>query len=478
MSKTKKLSSDQILERFIPEFRFEEEDPTSTPERTLIFVVDQNAYYRYTSNGTYEFISGKILLHAFYRFIRHLKKNDQMPDNQPFSTAFIKDLILQLEFHVPVIIKRLSASYIAFNDKKVLNIFSGEISEISKSKHALLFVDAPSSILQDPPQSFRWLKFIEEILVTKDGAPDLDLVFYMQELFGYCLLDSNATQEAYFFFGDGQNGKSVLLGVLESLFPENLVSHSSLNSITNGAFRVASLQGKMINIVNEEESKNVKSDMFKNITSGEPITAERKYEQEFDFCPRLKLFFACNKLPVLDGVEKGVRRRVRLVPFYARISDEKKDTMLLDHLIKEERVAIILWAIEGARKFIDRGFKLPVTTAMKELLSDFEVSQSSVIEFVQENLEITGLDSDFVQKRKIFEEYRAWCEDSGRRPLSSRKFYAEISVRYEEDNVSIPKDPIYNAKTTRSERVIRGLKYSQDPTSWIGTRAPEMFVKM
>ena len=55
---------------------------------------------------------------------------------------------------------------------------------------------------------------------------------------------------------------------------------------------------------------------------------------------------AVNHQPEIRGTDKGIWRRVRLIPFGVEISEEQQDQKLLEKLI-EEALGILAWVVRG-----------------------------------------------------------------------------------------------------------------------------------
>jgi putative DNA primase/helicase len=58
----------------------------------------------------------------------------------------------------------------------------------------------------------RWNLFLQEVM---DGQSDL--IQSLQHMAGYCLTGDTSEQSLYFFYGDGSNGKSTFLKVLQTI---------------------------------------------------------------------------------------------------------------------------------------------------------------------------------------------------------------------------------------------------------------------
>jgi hypothetical protein len=89
------------------------------------------------------------------------------------------------------------------------------------------------------------LKFLTEVLKPEDIRVILQLI-------GYCLYRTNRYEKAFIFYGQGSNGKSTLIRLIEyflgftSLYKN--VSHVSLQDLAKNRFKPAELYGKSANV--------------------------------------------------------------------------------------------------------------------------------------------------------------------------------------------------------------------------------------
>lgn len=465
-------TNDLIASRWLDEYPIAGPGKEMTPALSCIYIKDQNLLYYY-KDGVYEMIPDDSLETMVYRFSVELKRPQEgrtsMKPSQNITMSTVGDIMRQIKLQVTQRVDTLRSNFITFNDNRVLDLTTFELHNWSRKYHSIFKIDAPSTVYTDPRNPDQWLAFLKQVLVQENGQVDTSLIDYMQEVFGYCLLDTNEAHESYFMYGSGANGKSVLLGILKAMFPPSVVSSSTLQSLTNNKFSLASLRSKRINITNEEESKFIKSDLFKNIISGEEVTAEHKFEKEFQFYPRVRLIFATNKMPKLDGVEKAIRRRLKIIPFYAEIPGDKQDSRLMRRLIDEELPQIIVWAIEGAKRIQEQQFKFNEPKCLEDTMRDFEEGQSSIVEFINENFEITGDEEDVYQKSQLYERYVEWCKDVGRAQPARRTFFSELEVRYKSEGLRQPKDPIWQPDIRRTLRAVTGIKVTSDRHAWIAS---------
>ncbi len=472
MASQKPLTHDVLAYRFLNE---------SDEEPRINFLRFCDAVFVY-KEGIYEPVDfGETLIPGLFQFFTKMREdtNSGFPPTQNITISMMTDIGKIVLLIIPRKIQSIESTFIAFNDNNLLNLSTSpfSIEPWDRKNIAFLKLDFSSEIM-DPNinnlkdfKETRFHQFLNEVLIdaeTKES--DQELINLVQEMFGYALLDNNKAETAFFLYGSGANGKSVLLAILRSLFPPHLVSSSSLESLTTNRFRLASLVGKKINIVNEEESKYLKSDVFKNLVTGEPITCERKFEKEFEVVPIIKLIFATNSIPSFDGVDKAIRRRIKIIPFNASFEGQARNPHLIDEL-KAENPSILLWALEGAKRLIDNNYVFSKSSLANESMGEFESSQSSAIEFFVESYEITSNPDDMLKKADIYKDYRDWTLQAGRTGIKSKMvFFTDIKRRFEEEGLSFPKYSVWSPKDNATIRAVCGLKITSDQTAWINDK--------
>jgi len=105
---------------------------------------------------------------------------------------------------------------------------------------------------------------------------DYQLFKLFEEMLGYCLIKNCRMQKIFIMFGDGNNGKSTLLRMIQEFIGEGNYSTLSLQDLET-TFRPAELENKLANIGDDIPFTTIKdSSRLKSISSGERITVERK----------------------------------------------------------------------------------------------------------------------------------------------------------------------------------------------------------
>ncbi len=199
---------------------------------------------------------------------------------------------------------------------------------------------------QDCPE---WKKFLKSTC-NKEDIP------VIQEIFGDALFRSYWLKYAVMLLGPGDNGKSVLINVLNALLGTDNVSHRSLQEIEFDRFAVADLFGKFANTYADIDSTALKhTGKFKMATGRDRMKGEKKFQGTFYFYNYAILIFSCNDLPPTYDTADAFYDRWILIEFPYKFVDnpraeneKKRDPHLLEKLTTPEELSGILnWALEG-----------------------------------------------------------------------------------------------------------------------------------
>lgn len=261
-----------------------------------------------------------------------------------------------------------------------------------------------------------WQNFLNEVM-----RGNTDKIELIQEFFGYCFLGDNRYQQALVLLGSGNNGKSVLLEVLASLFDK--VTYLDLKQIEDERY-VHHIQGAWLNVASELAYKSIESTAtIKACIAGEMIQAAPKYHKGFSFRPRAKIAFATNGLPRNNDTSQGYFRRLLIINMDYNVSKPNRNIV---RELKEELPGIFIWAIEGLRRLMERGgfkYENPYIELYKE------ESSSLYAWWVDEGLAfMQDESSSFMDTtyKEFYEKYVAYCAHGGMRPAGRNKIRSEL----------------------------------------------------
>lgn len=262
----------------------------------------------------------------------------------------------------------------------------------------------------------RWLAF----LGTVCGGDD-ELIGYIQRVCGYLLTGDVSEQCLFFLYGEGCNGKSVFCSVLQHILGSYAVRvpiDAVMRSERGGGATpdMVKLQGARLAVTTELEAGQTFAEaLIKNITGGDRIVARALYSNPVEFEPTHKLLLYGNHKPEIRGVDHGIWRRMRLIPFTVTITDSQRDPHLLDKL-RAESYAILAWMVEGCLDWQRDGLGVP--RAVREATEMFRSESDAVARFIEECcIRADGVETP---KSVIYERFKSWCEANGEPVLSGK----------------------------------------------------------
>ena len=198
-----------------------------------------------------------------------------------------------------------------------------------------------------------WMRYLSEVL------PDPATRAYVQEVAGYCLTGLTREHVLFLLHGPGGNGKSKFAEALLNVMgdygqaaPEDLLLAQKGSGPTND---LARLVGARLVVASEtDHGRSLNEARVKALTGGDRMSARKLYQDFFDFVPIAKYLIYTNHLPRVRGGDVAMRRRLRKIPFNVFIQEERADKNLSGKLSRE-RAGILNWALEGLRRYLERG---------------------------------------------------------------------------------------------------------------------------
>jgi P4 family phage/plasmid primase-like protien len=298
----------------------------------------------------------------------------------------------------------------------LLDIWTGQLKE-----HSPEFLSITQLPLIHNPDSKcpKILKFLGQVLHPQD-------VFTAMELIGYLLYKSAEYEKAVMLYGNGDNGKSVFIKLIEAFVgPENC-SHVPLQDLDNDRFSSADLYGKVVNTFADLTSqKLMATGNFKTLVSGDTVRAQKKYGQPFSFRNKAKLIFSSNKIPDSDDKSHAYYKRWLILSFGNVFHGAAKDTNLINKLTTPDELSgllnLALIALRRLKK--DGGFR---DISVERVRKEYEYSSNTVKAFLDDEC-VIELASDYnTPTVYLYNEYENYCQKRGVRALEKNTFGSKL----------------------------------------------------
>ena len=293
--------------------------------------------------------------------------------------------------------------YLICTESGVINLQTNEIEPFKKEYMMSMSTNCEID-LHNEPEVF--LKFINDIFADKD------VVHYVHKALGYSMTDSTREQCMFILHGDGNNGKSLLLDVINTTLGGYGVT-SKPQLLTDNKFsstnseEIARLKGKRFCAVEEiKEGDKLDEQLVKSLTSGiGKMVARFLYANSFEFEARCKIWMATNYEPVIRGTDKGIWRRIIKIPVPTDFTG-KEDKDLRDKLLKE-LPQILGWLFKGYQLYVKEGMEQQPATIIKAT-TDYRKDMDIVQQWIDEYCETKP--SYFEKANSLYDNFRVFCQ--------------------------------------------------------------------
>ena len=300
-----------------------------------------------------------------------------------------------------------------------LELETGIFRDFSQEDYCSISMTYPYDPDAKCPQ---WNEFIHAIT---DG--DKQKMNVLQSITGYVLFPDCRFQKIFALIGDGGNGKSVYLEILQKLFGEANCSNIEPDKLAYEFYPIH-LKDSLLNLGTEIDADFSKAEkMLKQISAGEEIMGCYKGMTHVKFYPRCKLVYACNEMP-RASVVKGMDRRMVFINFPCRFVEnpdpseplqKKRDIHIIPKL-RTELTGIFNWVYAGYKELMEAG-AFPTTEEQKEQLQQFREISNPIMVFCEEHVF-----SGEMAKDNVYRMYADWCQSTGHKALSREGFFRKF----------------------------------------------------
>ena len=269
-------------------------------------------------------------------------------------------------------------------------------------------------------------KFFSDVLYP-------EYVPVMQESIGYCLYRDYIFHKAFMMLGGGRNGKGTTINLIHALLGKHNCSSQSLHNLIENRFAKSSLYGKLVNLGAEVSGRAISETAdFKNLTGGEPITAERKNYGAYSFRNYAKLFFNVNNM-IRPKYDKSQAYYDRWVIFAFPKTFELGDGVIVVDIInelttKEELEGLLNWSIEGLKRLLKNKNFSPTMKNDDFSGEYYDNLMKPENLFINDYLTITfGTNID---KEKVYYIYQDWATKRRYPILSKTAFTRAVKTKF------------------------------------------------
>ncbi|MFC1256497.1 MULTISPECIES: phage/plasmid primase, P4 family [Staphylococcus] len=334
------------------------------------------------------------------------------------------NMMKECEHLLPVTNETFDNDFNLFNVQNgFINLIKGQLSEHERNNYFTKISNVEYTDKADCP---KWDEFLDDIFLGNQ-----ELVKFIQRAVGYSLSGHTSEQVLFVLYGNGRNGKSVFLDILNEVFGNyatNIQPQAIMASKNNSdaSPEIAKLDGaRLVTTTEPNEGERFDEGLLKQLTGGDRVSARKLYENEFEFTPQFKLWMATNHKPYVRGRDEGIWRRFVIIPFDKQIPIHEIDRDLTKKL-RRELPAIMRWCVDGFLEWQRIGLSEPAI--IKEQRDEYRVEMDSTEAFIEECCNVD--DTKYVKTSELFKAYDYWAKENNQYRMSNKKFRSEMEKKF------------------------------------------------
>lgn len=249
--------------------------------------------------------------------------------------------------------------------------------------------------------------FIHDVFLN-----DNEMIQYIQRTFGYCLSGSTQEEVMQIAHGNGANAKSLTIKCLRSIlgsreYALTLGTSSILNSKFHGIrCDLRQLEGvRTAFAIEVNRGATLDEAVIKALTGGDEISARAMRENNVQFTPQAKILMAVNHLPSFTGIDRGIKRRLQVIPFRAEFDGSVRKEEI-ERKLAAEYEGILVWAVAGFQSWRKQGLN-PPAIVLDATADYFAVNDHIGMYLADRVIKQPGASTPL---RMAFEDYETWCK--------------------------------------------------------------------
>lgn len=355
------------------------------------------------------------------------RENLKRVSNSAGKEAMIREL--QHLHDIPVVTEEFDLhKYLLNTDSGVVDLLTGKITPFDKN----LKLSKNTNCLVSYEEPVTWLKFLHDILKRPNEKETEELILTIQLLLGDAITGRTNKDLLVIMYGNGSNGKSTYIKTIKKVFGDygktmnsELLLQNKNASAQSTEFSFAALKGARIITMSEtNESEKMNDKVIKQLTSGETIAAQKKFGDQFEYDPTFSPWMSTNNLPIIRSKDYGIWRRIFLIPFLVKFTDETKDIHMPEKL-EAEMPQILGWVIKGCIKLnSEYNGVVPKPKCLEEALADYKNEMDTVNLYIASNCE--NFQGYKTNASTLFQDYKKWALDNNEHLMPEHKFKADM----------------------------------------------------
>lgn len=241
-----------------------------------------------------------------------------------------------------------------------------------------------------------------------------------------CIIDGSIAQERFYIFtGQGSNGKSRLLDLVQKaigdyycILPIALLTQKRAAS-NSASSEIERTKGRRFAVMQEpSENDKINIGYMKELSGNDRILTRGLYKEPFEFKPQFKMILTCNELPEVPSDDGGTWRRIRVIEFLSKFCENpnpnKNNEFSMDLELSEK---FERWAETFMSMLIERHKDInpnkmfeprEVTAATQKYKSNNDM----IGQFINDKIEVCDDKKERITLTKVYNDFRLWCYEN------------------------------------------------------------------
>ena len=276
-------------------------------------------------------------------------------------------------------------------------------------------------------------KFLSEIVEPENKQ-------LLIEAIAYTLYRDNPWRKMFLLVGEGANGKTTFLTLLERFLGIRNISSRSMFELVEERFAKADLYRKWANICDElPYGRLLTTEVIKRLTGQSLVTAENKFKNSFQFKFWGKMIFSGNILPKVFEESSAFYDRLILIIFPYRFvekpmaeNEKPVNKNLINEITTEEELSGLLnLALQNLPKVLKEGFSY--AKRVDEVRELYTKVSDPVAAFVMEKIETDP--ESWIPKDELYTAFVLYCKQNKLPILANNVFSRELKVHIRVEEV-------------------------------------------
>jgi putative DNA primase/helicase len=260
--------------------------------------------------------------------------------------------------------------------------------------------------------------------------------------------------------GEGRNGKSTWVNLLLKMVGLENCCSVALQHLSR-RFKKAEMKGKLINFYTDlPDITMAVTDDFKIVTSGDPVSIERKYYDSETVRLTAKHIYSANSLPKSMDESYGFFSRLIMIDYPNRFEGDNADPFLLQKLTTPAELSGLLnLAISGLRRLLKAG-RFSYSKNVEEVAAEYKMKSSPVTTIADFMAGATLKDSkEAALKDDLYLAYKGWCLETGEEEIIHSK---DELCRVIYQGYAVTETQITVRDNKQRKRALRGICLSEE----------------